>query len=68
MEEAYSQNENRTKKVPKSVKNFEKPDNILGITGYFQAAGKNKKEKILHQDYWKDFGDPFDQLNHSIKG
>jgi len=45
MEEAYSQNENRTKK----------------------AAGKNKKEKILHQDYWKDFGDPFDQLNHSIK-
>jgi len=46
MEEAYSQNENRTKK----------------------AAGKNKKEKILHQDYWKDFGDPFDQLNHSIKG
>ena len=67
MEEAYSQNENRTKKVPKSVNNSTNRRNP-DITGNFQAAGKNKKEKILHQDYWKDFGDPFDQLNHSIKG
>ena len=66
MEEAYSQNENRAKKVPKSVK-FD-PSFDCPITDNFQAAGKNKKEKILHQDYWKDFGDPFDQLNYSIKG